>query len=533
MLFSLFSLFCLFQDTVFKVSAKSVAGPAGWSGYFNGETYITIPYSCQHDVVNYYRPCDSIPSSILTKFTLSAWIYPQFDSTFTNNVSLFHIGSPNNTQTNLAFSFIFFIDSGIINEYQVKITNDSSQWIYKTSITSITGLLTNQTWNHIGITFKHDNGIDFYLNGNLHDSFTFASSYTLFNTTADFIIGGISANERFIGRLDEIYLYSINFDNNSMYSLAFNVFNSNYNNLLVYFDFNFNNNNWNNNTRILDISHNNNYGTIHNTSNSNSDNFYKISNAYLKNNIKYTINEDFTIIIKLYGYATDDSFSTSKLNASITKLPASTLGTLYQIDSTNLDKSYSSGAGFSHNGEAITVANTMITDENNRVLFEPNKDRHQLSNQEYYASFDYTMIENDGNQSVNNFTIFINVTSVYDPIQLVNPTISTQSANNSHEVFIHGFEITAIDPSNTNVTLTVSSEIGLICLAGGDTGLTYLSNSTNNVTVKGSVTNVNNAISVLRQIRGAYTTENDIVTLSVTGIGRNYYGGELTTYKVR
>eukprot|EP01084_Bolivina_argentea_P102347 183369_1 len=91
----LLKLFCLLNIVIIifsnVISSVSIAGGSGWSGHFNGNNYLLINTNCQHNKNAYRSNCKSIPSSILNSFTFQLYLYPQFNSLTTSNISLLSI----------------------------------------------------------------------------------------------------------------------------------------------------------------------------------------------------------------------------------------------------------------------------------------------------------------------------------------------------------------------------------------------------------------------------------------------------------
>ena len=138
-----------------------------------------------------------------------------------------------------------------------------------------------------------------------------------------------------------------------------------------------------------------------------------------------------------------------------------------------------------------------------------------------FTYFQY--IVNDTQTISNNATININVTSVVDPLRIEIPNTF------AHSIGIRGYKVNAINP-NTIINVTLSSKIAPFMLSNYS-GITIYSNHSNILNFSGTVKDVNNAILEINQIRAAYTTESDTITLKASGIGQYYFGGMLETQK--
>ena len=466
-----------------------ISGGSGWSGYFDGNNYLSINMHCQQseDITYSYRAnCKSIPSDILNSFTFQFQIYPEFPISTTTNVTMLSIEN--------CLKIKLFVIDGIISN--ILLLNDAFTWNGNDNqiITSNINI-TNSTWNNIAITFHKNIGFNIYLNGNL-SSFHPFSSYpsSLYNSSS--LSSNFSIAQGFVGQIDELYFYDTALNQEKIEDNSINVYQHNDNNrIVIYFGFNDGIGNI-----VKDSTYNENNALIINY---NPSSFWKISTLNLEN--EYTMNEDDQLVIPLYGYDVNNSYQDNDPSILITSLPDK--GFLYQINI------------YQQITDKITTVPTIVTDTGNRVIFLPNYNEFGHN----YTTFKYSI----SNNPINNETIIIHVLSVID---IVTPHIDP-ALGHKHNITIKAFEVDCDSP-DTNLSVTIQTKTNDPILLHNETGITFSSNSTSNLSFTGHCSDVNNAIDQLIQIRSAYIhNDTDTMKISVSGRGKYYWGGELTTTK--
>ena len=170
--FILFFILCFHT-----VHSSTVAGSAGWAGYFDGNTNLVIAgrqatcfpkkttktktktkfekylillcvaceFSCQHSLPSIaYRECNSLPSSMRHKFSILFWMNPQFSNGITSNITLMQLGNETNQ---FAFAIILIVNSGIISNVNIQLSTDGNTWTVRNNCTQSV-LLSNNSWTH-------------------------------------------------------------------------------------------------------------------------------------------------------------------------------------------------------------------------------------------------------------------------------------------------------------------------------------------------------------------------------------------------
>jgi hypothetical protein len=135
-------------------------------------------------------------------FTISAWIRPVYNSTYSTNYIVIK-GSFGGSH--VAYSFYLYQDSGTKTSLRV-ITYDGSLWgTYYGTASSIT----LGKWTHVAVTYSNaTDDADFYINGSFYE--TKSDADNMASNNANLSIGGNSgdANNYFQGKIEDLQIYS-------------------------------------------------------------------------------------------------------------------------------------------------------------------------------------------------------------------------------------------------------------------------------------------------------------------------------------
>eukprot|EP01083_Nonionella_stella_P148560 470524_1 len=475
--------------------ATTISGAAGWSGYFDGTNYMSIATHCQHNRHAYRSWCKSIPSSILNSFTFSIDLYPQFDASITSNITLLSI--PN------CLNIELFVHNGIMDG--LRLTNDAFSWPSNNTFVTTSGSLsfTNSSWNNLAITFASHEGFNIYFNGNLSSSFDLISPdpLLLYNASSTDNRTNVTMGEGFVGQIDEVYFYDIVLRESDIYRATSTIAHYPYDHdIVLYLGFNDGTQN-----QIKDSTLNENDATVLHYVNNAS--FWKISSLNRDN--AYTINEDEQIVISLYGYSTVE---TNNLSFIITQLPDK--GSLFHVNI------------YEHITDQIVSVPTLITDTGNRVIFQPEFNEFSGPSTPY-TSFTYGIANDDGH-CIRNETVTITVLSVDDLDTLqINPLFS----NTSHDIDIRGLYVDCANPTETNLSVTITTKTQHPLFLFNNSGLVFTNNASDtHLSFNGVCSDVNNALHQITQKRSEYIyNTSDTLSVTVTGLGKYYWGGTLTT----